>query len=69
MDGTKIIKQLMIERDVSINQLADSLGIQPQSVRNKLNRNSFTLAEFQKCISALDAELQVVTKGENKVYR
>lgn len=69
MDGAKVIKQLMIERDMSIGQLADSLGIQPQSARNKLTRNSFTLTEFEKCIAALGAELQVRTTDTDKIYK
>ena len=69
MDGAKIIKQLMIERDININQLADALGIQPQSARNKLSRNSFTLSEFEKCVDALNAELGVRTKDTNKIYK
>lgn len=59
----------MIERNININQLADALGIQPQSVRNKLNRNSFTLSEFEKCVTALNAELEVRTKDTNKIYK
>lgn len=69
MDGAKVIKQLMIERDYNINQLADALGIQPQSARNKLSRNSFTLSEFEKCLAALGAELEVRTNDTNKIYK
>lgn len=69
MNGSKIIKQLMIERDFNINQLADALGIQPQSARNKLSRNSFTLSEFEKCVATLNAELEVRTKDTNKIYK
>lgn len=69
MDGSKVIKQLMIERDININQLADALGIQPQSARNKLSRNSFTLSEFEKCVATLNAELEVRTKDTNKIYK
>lgn len=64
MNGSQVIKQLMLESDTNINQLAELLGIQPQSVRNKLSRNSFTLAEFEKVINILDAELQVVSKRQ-----
>lgn len=69
MDGSKVIKQLLIERNLKITDLAALLQIAPQSARNKLNRNSFTLAEFQKILSVLDAELQVITRDTNKVYK
>ncbi len=69
MDGTKIIKQLMIERDMNLNQLAEALDIKPQSTRNKLNRNTFTLSEFEKCLAVLGAELEVRTTDTNKIYK
>lgn len=68
MNGSQVIKQLMLESDTNINQLAELLSIQPQSVRNKLSRNSFTLAEFEKIINILDAELQVVSKKTKNIY-
>lgn len=68
MNGSQVIKQLMLESDTNINQLAELSGIQPQSVRNKLSRNSFTLAEFEKVINILDAELQVVSKKTKNIY-
>ena len=68
MNGSQVIKQLMLESNTNINQLAELLGIQPQSVRNKLSRNSFTLAEFEKVINILDAELQGVSKKTQNIY-
>lgn len=69
MDGTKVIKQLMLEHGYSINDLAERLNIQPQSVRNKLNRNSFTLSEFERCLSALGASLEVRLNGTDKIFK
>ena len=68
MNGSQVIKQLMLESDTSINQLAELLGIQPQSVRNKLSRNSFSLSEFERVIMVLNGELQVVSKKTNNIY-
>ena len=51
MNGSQVIKQLMIESNTDIKQLAELLEIKPQSVRNKLSRNSFSLAEFEKIIT------------------
>ena len=68
MNGSQVIKQLMLESDTNINQLAELLGIQPQSVRNKLSRNSFSLAEFEKVITLLGAELQVVSNKTKNIY-
>lgn len=68
MNGSQVIKQLMLESDTSINQLAELLEIQPQSVRNKLSRNSFSLSEFEKVINLLNADLQVVSRKTKNIY-
>lgn len=68
MNGSQVIKQLMLESNTNINQLAELLGIQPQSVRNKLSRNSFSLSEFERVIMVLNGELQVVSKKTNNIY-
>lgn len=68
MNGSQVIKQLMIESDTDINQLAELLEIQPQSVRNKLSRNSFTLSEFEKVVNLLGGQLQVVSERTKNIY-
>lgn len=68
MNGSQVIKQLMIESNTDINQLAELLEIQPQSVRNKLSRNSFTLSEFEKVVNLLGGQLQVVSERTKNIY-
>ena len=68
MNGSQVIKQLMIESDTDINQLAELLEIQPQSVGNKLSRNSFTLSEFEKVVNLLGGQLQVVSERTKNIY-
>lgn len=68
MNGSQVIKQLMLESNMNINQLAELLEIKPQSVRNKLSRNSFTLSEFEKVINSLEADLQVVSRKTKNIY-
>ena len=36
MAGAKIIKQLLAERNVSVNELAEKLNIKSQSMSNKI---------------------------------
>jgi len=43
MDASKIIKQIMIEKNLTVKDLAEKLEMQPQSLSNKLHRNSFLL--------------------------
>lgn len=68
MNGSQVIKQLMLESNTDINQLAELLKIKPQSVRNKLSRNSFSLSEFEKVVSLLDGEIQVISKKTKNIY-
>lgn len=68
VNGSQVIKQLMLESNMNINQLAELLEIKPQSVRNKLSRNSFTLSEFEKVINSLEADLQVVSRKTKNIY-
>lgn len=42
MAGAKIIKQVMLERGITSKELAEKLGMKPQSLSNKFHRNSFT---------------------------
>ena len=68
MNGSQVIKQLMLESNTDINQLAELLKIKPQSVRNKLSRNSFSLSKFEKVVSLLDGEIQVISKKTKNIY-
>ena len=68
MNGSQVIKQLMIESGIDIKQLAVLLEINPQSVRNKLSRNSFSLSDFEKIINLLGGELQVISNRTKNVY-
>ena len=62
MSGTKIIKQLLAERNLTINQLSELLNIQPQSMRNKLYRDKFSFADMCKICHVLGADLCAITK-------
>lgn len=66
--GSKIIKQLMIENNISVKQLAEMLDIKPQSVSNKLYRDNFTLDEFVKLTELLDADIKVVSRSNGKEF-
>lgn len=68
MGGTKIIKQLMIERDVTVKLLAEKLGIQAQSMSNKLYRDSFSYDEIVKIADILDCDVKVITRDTNKEF-
>lgn len=67
--GSKVIKQLMIEKDVSIKQLAEMLGIKPQSVSNKLYRDNYTLEEFINITNLLGADVVIVSRSNGSTFK
>lgn len=68
MSGTRIIKQLLAERNLTINQLAELLNIQPQSMRNKLYRDKFSFADMCKICHVLGADLCAITQDTHKEF-
>lgn len=71
MSMSKKIKQLLIEKNTSITNLAKSLGTTPQNLTNKLSRDNFTYTDLQKIAEALGCEYEAkfIIKDEfgNKV--
>lgn len=69
MGATKIIKQLLIERDMTIKALAERLGIQPQSMSNKIYRDTFSYEEVEKIADILDCDVAIITRDTKKEFR
>lgn len=68
MAGAKIIKQLLTERNISVNQLAKELNIKPQSMSNKLYRDNFTFEEMTHICSILNCDIKVITRDTCKEF-
>lgn len=68
MAGAKAIKQILIERDMTIKQLAETLGINHQSMRNKLYRDSFSYEEVVKIADILSCDVKIITRDSGKVF-
>ena len=68
MSTSKKIKQLMIERDKSVKDIAAVLGIAPQSLSNKLYRDSFTYDDVVKIADALNADVCIITRDSGKRF-
>lgn len=66
--ASKIIKQILLERGMSVKELADKLGIQAQSMSNKLNRDSFSFAEVVKIADILDCDVAIITRDTGKKF-
>lgn len=68
MAGSKIIKQLLTERNMSVNQLAKKLNIKPQSMSNKLYRDNFTFEEMSLICNILNCDIKVITRDTQKAF-
>ena len=68
MDAKKVINQLLLERHMTLNQLAEKLDMQPQSLRNKLNRGNYSLKDYAAILDILDCDLQVITRDTQKIF-
>jgi len=59
MDGTKIIKKLMLEKDTNTVQLAKLLDCGTANIYNKYKRNNFSLNEVEEIAAALGCDLKI----------
>lgn len=67
MSMSKKIKQLLIEKDIKITQLAELLGTTSQNLANKFARDNFTEKELQRIANALGCkyEAKFILEDEN----
>lgn len=68
MDYKKVIKQIMLERNMTYKELAQIMDEDWRVLSNKLYRGNYTLKYFIEILNALDCDLQVVTRDTNKTF-
>ena len=69
MSASKVIKQIMVERGVSVKELATQLGMKsPQILSNKLYRDTFTYDDYIKIVNILGCTVQTVTNDTEKIF-
>jgi len=68
MDAKKVINQIMLERNVDYAYMADKLGMNTQSLRNKISRGNYGLKDFIEMMDILECDVQVVTRDSKKVF-
>lgn len=67
MVGDKI-KQIMKEKGVRVNQLAEYMGVKPQSVTNKFARDSWSVQDLISVLDFLGCQLSVEYKPDTKLF-
>lgn len=68
MDYKKVIKQIMIEKNMTYKELAQITGEDWRVLSNKLSRGNYTVKYFIKILDALDCDLQVVIRDTKKIF-
>lgn len=68
MSASKIIKQIMIERDISVKTLSKMMGVKPQILSNKLYRDTFTYNDYIKIVNLLGCTVQTVISDTKKTF-
>lgn len=58
MSMSKKIKHLLIEKDITITQLARLLGTKPQNLTNKLSRGNFNEKTLQEIAKVLNCKFE-----------
>lgn len=61
------IRQVMKEKGVKVNQLADYMGVKPQSVTNKFSRDSWSAQDLISVFDFLGCQLSVEYKPDTKI--
>lgn len=59
MDGTKIVKKLLLEKNVNTVELAKRLGCGTANLYNKYKRNNFSINEVEQIADALNCDMSI----------
>ena len=59
MDGTKLIKKLLVEENINGVELAKRLGCRASNVYNKFNRNNLTLNDIEKMAAVIGYRTEI----------
>ena len=62
MDIAKEIKKILIDKDMTLTDLAEKLGITQQNVSAKLKKNDMRISEIEKILGVLGYKLDVEFK-------
>ena len=69
MSASKTIKKIMLDKDISVKDLAKKLGCSSQVLSNKLYRDTFSYADYIKIASLLDCDVKTVVRDTKVEYK
>ena len=68
MGASKQIKQVMIEKNIKINELAEEIGMKPQPLSNKLYRDTMSYSDVEKIADALGCDVKIIDRNTGKQF-
>jgi transcriptional regulator with XRE-family HTH domain len=68
MDTQKMIKHILLEKGMSVKDLAERFGIKAQSMSTKLYRNALSVDEFVKIADILGCDVKIVMRDTGKEF-
>ena len=68
MGASKQIKQVMIEKNIKVGELAERIGMKPQPLSTKLYRDTMSYADVEKIADALGCDIKIIDRETGKEF-
>ncbi len=68
MGASKQIKQVMLEKNVKVSDLANKIGMKSQPLSTKLYRDTMSFSDVEKIASALDCDVKIIDRETGKIF-
>lgn len=67
MSASNTIKKIMLDKHISVKELAEKLGIKPQVLSNKFYRDTFTYSDYVKMANLLDCDVKTISRDNSTI--
>lgn len=68
MGASKQIKQVMIEKNIKVSELAEKIGMKPQPLSNKLFRDTMSYSDVEKIAAAMGCDVKIVDRKTGREF-
>lgn len=68
MGASKQIKQVMIEKNIKVGELAEKIGMKPQPLSNKLFRDTMSYSDVVEIAAALGCDVKLIDRETGKEF-
>lgn len=68
LSASNTIKKILLDKHMTVKQLAEKLGIKPQVLSNKLYRDTFTYSDYVKIANLLECDVKTISRESTIEY-